>query len=54
MNGLVGVRAHGSRQRPDRPLEAVGPANDGGHGAAVEGLGQSVAGGIALKRRKKL
>jgi hypothetical protein len=52
VNRLVGVGAHGSRQRPHWPLQTVGPTDDGGHRSAVESLGQGVASSIALKLKK--
>ena len=49
---LVGVRgAHGCGEGTDGSLEAVGPADDGGHRPAVEALGQGVPRRIALETK---
>ena len=48
MYRFIRVGTHSAGQGPDWPLEAVGPANDCGNGAAVESLGQSVTSCVAL------
>ena len=48
MHGLVGAHGAGA----DGLLEAVGSLDDGGHGAAVEGLRQRVPRAVGLKYKQ--